>query len=72
MLFYLLFAVSAVIVLAWRRLYPNPYPGIPYNEESARRIAGDIPSLIPFIKAINENSSSIFAITTQKFGTLIV
>ncbi|KAI2625057.1 cytochrome P450 [Hypoxylon sp. NC1633] len=73
MLLYCLFGFSAVafIVMAWRMLYPKPYPGIPYNEESAKRITGDVPDLIPVIKATNEFSSSVFAITTQKLGVPI-
>lgn len=69
---YLLFGVSAIIlVIAWRRLYPTPYQGIPYNEDSVKRIALDIPNLVPFIKSTNENSSSILAITTQNLDTQV-
>ncbi|KAI1658637.1 cytochrome P450 [Daldinia decipiens] len=73
MLFYILlgFLLVVFILMAWRLgfgIYPKPYLGIPYNEESANRITGDIPSLVPVIQAINEFSSSIFAITTQKLG----
>ncbi|KAI0966617.1 cytochrome P450 [Xylaria arbuscula] len=73
MLFYFVLGVSAItiVVMALRKLYPTPYPGIPYNEESAKRIAGDIPSLVPIIQATNEFSSSVFAVSTQKLGTPI-
>lgn len=54
-----------------RQLYPKPYPGIPYNEKSANRIAGDIPDLIPLLKATNEFSDPLFTVSTQKLGTPI-
>ncbi|KAK7948805.1 cytochrome P450 [Apiospora aurea] len=63
----LLFLGSLVLVFtARRRLYPKPFPGIPYNKVSANRIAGDLPELIPVIKATNEYSTSMFAISTQR------
>lgn len=70
MILYILICLSlaGLFLLARRSLYPKPYPGIPYNEESARRITGDIPNLVPIIQATNEFSYSIFAITTQKLG----
>lgn len=70
MIFYILLSISLVGLIIWARrsLYPKPYPGIPYNEESARRITGDIPNLVPIIQATNEFSYSIFSITTQKLG----
>lgn len=62
--------LGIVLAFMWlrRRLMPKPYPGIPYNEESAGRISGDIPNLIPIIEATNEFSNSLFTITTQKLG----
>ncbi len=59
------------LVLIVRKLYPKPYPGIPHNEASAKRITGDIPDLVPVIKATNEFSDALFTITTQKLGTPI-
>ncbi|ROV89570.1 hypothetical protein VMCG_09950 [Cytospora schulzeri] len=67
-------ALAVVVVLIlWlrRKLYPKPYPGIPYNLQSATRITGDIPDLIPVIKEKNEFSESLFTITTQKLGAPI-
>ncbi|ROW07637.1 hypothetical protein VPNG_06819 [Cytospora leucostoma] len=65
-------SVGAVLILWLRRkLYPKPYPGIPYNLQSATRIAGDIPDLIPVIEAKHEFSESLFAITTQNLGVPI-
>lgn len=71
--FYLLLGLSfvALIAVAWRKLYPRPYPGIPYNEASANRVTGDIPDLVPVIEASGEFSNSVFSITTQKLGTPI-
>lgn len=67
--------VLAVIVicvaLIRRHMYPKPYAGIPYNERSARRITGDLPDLLPVVKAKNEFSESLFTITTQRLGTPI-
>ncbi|KAK8071660.1 hypothetical protein PG996_005008 [Apiospora saccharicola] len=67
---YILLAASATaFILAVRqRVYPKPYPGIPYNEQSAHRISGDLPELVPVIKSTNEYSTAIFSITTQRLG----
>ncbi|KAI1369435.1 cytochrome P450 [Xylaria arbuscula] len=62
---------AAVAVMAFRKLYPQPYPGIPYNEASAHRATGDIPDLVPIIRETKEFSNSIFTVTTQKLGTPI-
>lgn len=66
-------ASICLYVLFWlfRKLYPKPYPGIPYNKKSANRITGDIPDLIPLLKATNEFSDPLFTVTTQKLGTPI-
>ncbi|KAI1121695.1 cytochrome P450 [Nemania abortiva] len=63
--------VATIIAIAFRKLYPKPYPGIPYNEASANRATGDIPDLVPIIQETKEYSHSIFAVTTQKLGTPI-
>lgn len=52
-------------------LYPRLYPGIPYNRSSAKRIAGDIPELVPLIKSTNEFSDNLFTVTTRRLGTPI-
>ncbi len=59
------------LALVVRKLYPKVYPGIPYNEASAKRITGDIPNLVPLVAATNEFSDAFFTITTQKLGTPI-
>lgn len=66
-------ASICLYVLFWlfRKLYPKPYPGIPYNKKSANRITGDIPDLIPLLKATNEFSDPLFTVTTRKLGTPI-
>lgn len=63
-----LLAAGVFVALFWlfRQLYPKPYPGIPYNRSSANRIAGDIPDLIPLLKATNEFSDPLFTVSTQK------
>lgn len=64
----LLVASATAFILAVRqRIYPRPYPGIPYNEQSAHRISGDLPELVPVIKSTNGYSTAIFSITTQRF-----
>lgn len=70
MILYVLLGLSLVglVILARRSLYPKPYPGIPYNAESALRITGDIPNLVPIIQETKEFSYSIFSITTQRLG----
>lgn len=62
---------SLFIIYLMRRLYPRPYPGIPYNRLSAKTITGDLPELISLIKANNEFSDNLFTITTRKLGTPI-
>ncbi|ROW07878.1 hypothetical protein VMCG_03462 [Cytospora schulzeri] len=66
-------AFACLLVISWfiRKLYPKPYPGIPYNKRSANRITGDIPDLVPLLKATNEFSDPLFTVTTQKLGTPI-
>ncbi|KAK7752916.1 hypothetical protein SLS62_005075 [Diatrype stigma] len=72
MFFYGLLVVSCIALFtAWRKLYPKPYPGIPYNEASANRIAGDIPELLPVIQVANEFSNAVFTTTTRRLGTPI-
>jgi hypothetical protein len=59
------------LILIRRKLYPKPYPGIPYNEASARRITGDVPDLAPVIKESGEFSNALFEVTTRKLGVPI-
>ncbi|KAI1329839.1 cytochrome P450 [Xylariaceae sp. FL0255] len=66
-----IFIVVVGIIALVYKLYPTPYPGIPYNVESAKRIAGDIPDLIALIQSSNEPTPSMFAITTRKLGSPI-
>ncbi|KAK3897004.1 cytochrome P450 3A24 [Staphylotrichum tortipilum] len=59
------------LVLLVRRLHPKPYPGIPYNEASAKRFLGDMMELGPIVAKTNEFSDAVFTVTTQKLGTPI-
>ncbi|KAH8898415.1 hypothetical protein GQ53DRAFT_791393 [Thozetella sp. PMI_491] len=47
-------------------MYPKPYPGIPYNLHSTNSLTGDLPDLVPAIKAANGYSTAIFSITNGK------
>lgn len=73
MIVYLLLGLGSALLVAigWRRLYPSPYPGIPFNEKSANRVTGDIPDLVPIVQATNEFSYAVFSITTWKLGVPI-
>ncbi|KAK4189323.1 cytochrome P450 3A24 [Podospora australis] len=64
-------AAAFITFIARKLLYPKPYPGIPFNEASARRIAGDIPHLLSLVKKLDQYSEAIFLTTTQKLGTPI-
>ncbi|KAK7927364.1 cytochrome p450 [Apiospora marii] len=68
---FLLVALVAIIIIGWCKLYPTPYPGIPYNKKSVTRILGDIPDLMSVVQKNNEFSDSVFTTTTQKLGTPI-
>ncbi|KAL2270796.1 hypothetical protein VTJ83DRAFT_167 [Remersonia thermophila] len=59
------------LALLLRKLYPKPYPGIPYNEASAKRLTGDVMEIVPIMKETNELSAAIFAVTTRKLGVPI-
>lgn len=46
------FAVIAIVLYAaYRSALPKPLTGIPHNEESARRILGDVPHFVEILKA---------------------
>lgn len=52
--------VSAILVglaLLYRAALPKPIPGIPYHYASARRVFGDIPSMMKWKKETNETFS---------------
>ncbi|KAI1080919.1 cytochrome P450 [Whalleya microplaca] len=69
MLSYILLGFSSILlVVLWHKLYPKPYPGIPYVESSARRISGDVPELMSVIRATDEITNAMFTVTTQKLG----
>ncbi|KAI0018956.1 cytochrome P450 [Xylariomycetidae sp. FL0641] len=62
----LLGLVGAILVR--RMLLPKPYPGIPYNAASARRISGDLPELAAAIRATGEVTESMRAVTARRLG----
>lgn len=41
-------------------IFPNPYPGIPYNHTAAKRLFGDLPDLLAHYKRTKEVSSYSF------------
>ena len=58
-----LWAVFLVVALGsflYKRIFPRPYPGIPYNHAAANRISGDLPDLIEHYKRTKEASSFSF------------
>ncbi|KAG6111914.1 hypothetical protein E4U31_003886 [Claviceps sp. LM219 group G6] len=50
MVIVLLSNVFLAAVYAWHRAYPRPYKDIPYSTQSARRLLGDIPDIIQFVR----------------------
>ena len=44
----------------YRRALPRPFPGIPYNAESAKRLTGDLPGLLAHIRETKEIASFSF------------
>ncbi|KAK3361821.1 cytochrome P450 [Lasiosphaeria ovina] len=66
-----LILLGVLLVFLWRGLYPNPYPGIPYNKESAGRIGGDTSAIVALIKELNEFCEAMFTVSTRKLGTPI-
>jgi hypothetical protein len=47
----LLAAVAIVFYTLYRRALPKPYPGIPHNVESTKRLAGDAPNIMALANA---------------------
>ena len=45
-----LIGVVSLLWLLYRYLLPRPIPGIPYNKEAARRILGDAPDIMAYVK----------------------
>ncbi|KAK4159205.1 cytochrome P450 3A24 [Cladorrhinum sp. PSN259] len=64
-------AIGGLVLLFIRKLYPKPYPGIPYNKELANRLTGDLPDLVAVATKKNEFSEAMFSVTTQKLGVPI-
>lgn len=55
--------ITFVVLLLWAvlRAYPTPYPGIPYNKHSVKRILGDVPDIVNHINSGQDPAS--FCIT---------
>ncbi|ORY68347.1 cytochrome P450 [Pseudomassariella vexata] len=48
--FFLFIVAGVLLYLAYQWALPKPIPGIPYNEEAAGRIMGDMPSIVAYMK----------------------
>lgn len=46
----LLSTVFLAVIYAWHRAYPRPYEDVPYSTQSERRLLGDIPDIVQFVK----------------------
>ncbi|KAG6308577.1 hypothetical protein E4U22_004247 [Claviceps purpurea] len=50
MVIVLLSTVFLAVIYAWHRAYPRPYEDVPYSTQSERRLLGDIPDIIQFVR----------------------
>lgn len=50
LLLYAIFLPIVSAILLYRRSFPKPYPGIPYNPAAAKRVSGDLPELLQHYK----------------------
>ncbi|KAI1359418.1 cytochrome P450 [Xylaria arbuscula] len=72
MLLYICLAGAGLVLLIRRRkLYPKPYPGIPYAKAPTAGLIGDVLDLLSAIQESNEVADSMFAVSTRKLGTPI-
>ncbi|KAL1851381.1 hypothetical protein Daus18300_012562 [Diaporthe australafricana] len=46
----LLASILAVLYLGYRAALPKPLPGIPYNHDAARKLFGDVPEMMSYVK----------------------
>lgn len=60
LLLYVVVLLIASAILLYRRSFPKPYPGIPYNPAAANRISGDLPDLLEHYKRTKEASGYSF------------
>ena len=60
LLLYAVFLAIASGCFLYKRIFPRPYPGIPYNVGAANRITGDLPDLLDHYKRTKEASSFSF------------
>ncbi|KAG5939054.1 hypothetical protein E4U60_001030 [Claviceps pazoutovae] len=54
MVIILLSTVFLAVIYTWHRAYPRPYEDIPYSTQSARRLLGDIPDIIQYVRDGND------------------
>ncbi|KAJ5120786.1 cytochrome P450 monooxygenase [Penicillium bovifimosum] len=52
--------LAFILYYGFKRAYPSPYPGIPYNAASARRFWGDSTGLLEDIKITQDPAKYIF------------
>ncbi|KAI0435981.1 cytochrome P450 [Xylaria telfairii] len=72
MLLYICLAgIGLVLLMGRRKLYPKPYPGIPYTKAPTVGLAGDMLDLLSAIQESNEITDSMLAVTTRKLRTPI-
>lgn len=73
MLFYTLIAVTILTILIYFtcKLYPRPYPGIPYNTPSSKRMMGDLPELLQYFRVHKETGPFLFSQCTSLKSPII-
>lgn len=42
--------VLAVVYIGYRAALPKPLPGIPYNQDAAGKLLGDVPEMMGYVK----------------------
>lgn len=60
----------ALVYVTYRQALPKPIPGIPYNEEAAKSLVGDMPLLIRHIR--NRDIRALFSEMTTRHNSPIV
>lgn len=43
-------SVLAVIYIGYRAALPKPLPGIPYDQDAARKLFGDVPEMMSYVR----------------------
>lgn len=55
-----LFGLLTLVFQVYRLAYPRPYPNIPYNRASSKRLWGDIPDLLRSVKTSQDPAGFLF------------